>query len=130
MLEQLRRPPKTFEGVIRRHFWLKRDEICEQVQAWIADLEHHIKSVSGASNGYSTGECEYHLAHLKANFKDLEAELREMKAPEGLENVRPMKLDKTDATGLPDDQQPGPSGMQRTSSAPSTSKAKDRTVAA
>lgn len=42
MLEQLRNPPKAFENVIRRHFWLKRDEIHEQVTEWIADLERYI----------------------------------------------------------------------------------------
>ncbi|KAI6238416.1 Baculoviral IAP repeat-containing protein 6 [Aphelenchoides fujianensis] len=36
MLEMLRTPPAAFFDVIRRHFWLKRDEICLQIQGWIA----------------------------------------------------------------------------------------------
>jgi hypothetical protein len=39
MTDILRKPPPAFENVIRRHFWLKSDEICEQVEQWISELQ-------------------------------------------------------------------------------------------
>ncbi|KAH7687887.1 Ubiquitin-conjugating enzyme family protein, partial [Aphelenchoides avenae] len=39
MTDTLRNPPPAFENVIRRHFWLKSDEICEQVEQWIIELQ-------------------------------------------------------------------------------------------
>lgn len=44
MVETLRHPPKAFADVIRRHFWLKRDEICTQVQEWIDETKAYIDS--------------------------------------------------------------------------------------
>lgn len=40
MLEQLRHPPRGFEEVIRSHFWIKRDEICDQITKWITEMQH------------------------------------------------------------------------------------------
>ena len=28
-----------FQQVIQRHFWLKKGEICSQIEEWIADME-------------------------------------------------------------------------------------------
>lgn len=35
MVEQLRKPPKGFETIIRRHFYLKKDEILEECEKWL-----------------------------------------------------------------------------------------------
>uniref|UniRef100_A0A915DIM1 UBC core domain-containing protein n=1 Tax=Ditylenchus dipsaci TaxID=166011 RepID=A0A915DIM1_9BILA len=39
MLEQLQRPPLAFEDVIKKHFWLKKDEIEGQVNKWISETD-------------------------------------------------------------------------------------------
>lgn len=38
MLEQIRHPSPGFEEVIRRHFYLKKDEIMEEVNKWVTTL--------------------------------------------------------------------------------------------
>lgn len=42
MTEMLRRPPKAFEDVVRRHFWMKRDVICDRIQQWIRETREYI----------------------------------------------------------------------------------------
>lgn len=39
MIEVLRKPPPAFADVIRRHFWIKRDEICLQIERWINETK-------------------------------------------------------------------------------------------
>jgi hypothetical protein len=34
MLENIKNPPKGFESVIRRHFYLKKNEILEECRKW------------------------------------------------------------------------------------------------
>lgn len=35
MIEQIKRPPKGFESVIKRHFYIKKAEIMEEVNHWV-----------------------------------------------------------------------------------------------
>jgi baculoviral IAP repeat-containing protein 6 len=42
MIEHLRKPPPPFADLIRRHFWLKRDEICLQVTEWIRETREMV----------------------------------------------------------------------------------------
>lgn len=35
MIEQIKNPPKGFENVIKRHFYLKKKEIMEEVNLWL-----------------------------------------------------------------------------------------------
>ena len=35
MIEQIRKPSKGFEEVIKRHFYLKKDQILKEVKGWI-----------------------------------------------------------------------------------------------
>lgn len=37
MIDQLRNPPKGFEEVTRNHFLMKRDEIVQQLDTWVAE---------------------------------------------------------------------------------------------
>ena len=39
MLEMLRKPSPCFKQVVQAHMWMKRQEICEQVERWIGELE-------------------------------------------------------------------------------------------
>jgi hypothetical protein len=35
MIDMIRNPPSGFESVIKRHFYLKKEEILEEVDQWI-----------------------------------------------------------------------------------------------
>lgn len=37
IIEQLSHPSKAFQKVIQRHFYLKKDEICKQIEGWIKE---------------------------------------------------------------------------------------------
>ena len=37
MIDQIRNPPKGFEEVTRNHFLMKRDEIVQQLDKWVAE---------------------------------------------------------------------------------------------
>ncbi len=34
MIDNIRSPPKGFETIVRRHFYLKKDEIMEECRKW------------------------------------------------------------------------------------------------
>jgi hypothetical protein len=35
MIDQIKNPPKGFETIIKRHFYLKKDEILEECEKWL-----------------------------------------------------------------------------------------------
>jgi len=35
MIDAIKNPPKGFETVIRRHFYIKKEEIMEEVNKWV-----------------------------------------------------------------------------------------------
>ncbi len=35
MIDNIKKPPKGFENIIKVHFYLKKDEILEDVKKWI-----------------------------------------------------------------------------------------------
>ena len=35
MIEMIKKPPRGFEEVVRRHFLLKKEEILEQCERWL-----------------------------------------------------------------------------------------------
>lgn len=35
MIENIKNPPKGFESIVRRHFYLKQGEILEECQKWL-----------------------------------------------------------------------------------------------
>lgn len=40
MIENIKNPPVGFETIIRRHFYLKKNEIMEEVKKWIEFAEN------------------------------------------------------------------------------------------
>lgn len=82
MLEMIRHPPRAFEEVILKHFWLKRQEITAQVTEWIKDGERRVENQRG-SNAHMQA-LQTHLASLKRHWIALEEELASLKCPEGL----------------------------------------------
>ncbi|CAK5092009.1 unnamed protein product [Meloidogyne enterolobii] len=88
MVEQIRNPPKAFAEIVKSHFWMKRDEICVQVEAWIEDIQHYI--TTHASSGKVLPN---YLAGLKKHYETLKMEFNKMTAPPGLENCKSKRFD-------------------------------------
>ncbi|KAL7076726.1 hypothetical protein ACQ4LE_003795 [Meloidogyne hapla] len=88
MVEQIRNPPKAFTEIVRSHFWMKRDEICDQVEAWIEDIQNYI--TTHASSGKVLPS---YLAGLKKHFETLKMEFKKMTAPLGLENCKSKRFE-------------------------------------
>ncbi|CAF1073577.1 unnamed protein product [Rotaria sp. Silwood1] len=79
MLEQLRSPPACFVDVIRRHFFLKRNEIIDQCEAWIHELQETSSTEKRISSSLSQ-----HLASLIRHTNDLKKELTALTLPDDL----------------------------------------------
>jgi baculoviral IAP repeat-containing protein 6 (apollon) len=107
MTEMLRRPPKAFEEVVRRHFWLKRDEICDQVEGWIAEMQSFITAsarepaagAGGAPAATQGRTLPSYLAGLKKNYQQLRDEFAKMRAPKGLEQLQSRRFGVRGADG-------------------------------
>lgn len=80
MLEQLRNPSPCFKDVIFTHFWLKRNEICQQIENWIAELSRpQISERSGRAISFNS-------MVLRRQYRQLREELAKLPVPEGLKN--------------------------------------------
>lgn len=79
MLENIKNPPKGFENVIKRHFYLKKDEILEETKKWLKYAEKREASYNGLvsdhnnnwSNQFKKSKTEYKTMLEKA-IKELE----------------------------------------------------------
>lgn len=70
MLDQLKNPSPCFKDVIYTHFWLKRNEICQQI-------ENSIRSGRAIS---------LTSMNLRRHYQQLREELAKLPVPEGLED--------------------------------------------
>ncbi|CAF1058543.1 unnamed protein product [Adineta ricciae] len=79
MLEQLRNPPACFTDVIRRHFFLKRNEIIEQCETWIRELQETSSTEKRVSSSINQ-----HLSSLIRHTNDLKKEFARLTPPDDL----------------------------------------------
>lgn len=80
MLEQLRNPCPCFKDVIYTHFWLKRNEICQQIENWIAELSRpQYSERSGRAISFNS-------MVLRRQYRQIREELAKLPVPEGLED--------------------------------------------
>lgn len=80
MLEQLRNPCPCFKDVIYTHFWLKRNEICTQIENWIAELSRpQYSERSGRAISFNS-------MVLRRQYRQIREELAKLPVPEGLED--------------------------------------------
>lgn len=80
MLEQLKNPCPCFKDVIFTHFWLKRNEICQQIETWIAELSRpQYSDRSGRAISFNS-------MVLRRQYRQIREELAKLPVPEGLEN--------------------------------------------
>lgn len=81
MLEQLKNPSPCFRDVINTHFWLKRNEICEQIEGWIAELS------KPQYNERSGRTISFNSMVLRRQYRQIREELAKIPTPEGLEDL-------------------------------------------
>ncbi|XP_017867094.1 PREDICTED: baculoviral IAP repeat-containing protein 6 isoform X6 [Drosophila arizonae] len=81
MLEQIRNPSPCFTDVIHKHFWLKREEICTQIEGWIEELSKP-QYTERASRTIS-----FNSMVLRRHYRHLREELAKLKPPRGLEDL-------------------------------------------
>lgn len=88
MIEHLKNPPKGFETVIRRHFYLKKDEILEECRKWLKFAEKREASYSGLISDHNSNWCSQfnssktkYKTMLEEAIKELEAELNKLPEP-------------------------------------------------
>ncbi|EGR33396.1 ubiquitin-like modifier activating enzyme 6, putative, partial [Ichthyophthirius multifiliis] len=58
MIDQILNPPKGFEDVIQRHFYIKKNEILSEVNQWIAQAESNDVNYTGLVYGHNTLWCQ------------------------------------------------------------------------
>ncbi|CAB0044915.1 unnamed protein product [Trichogramma brassicae] len=133
MLEQIKNPCPCFKEVIHTHFWLKKHEICAQVEGWIREMENcSVDRRTGRTLSMTalalqvSGTfiilyiyCEIiiniSITILQRHYKLLREELNKLPTPEGLEDLaEPLRspaspLDNTLTPGTPNS--PPPSTM-------------------
>uniref|UniRef100_A0A1Q3FEM5 Dual E2 ubiquitin-conjugating enzyme/E3 ubiquitin-protein ligase BIRC6 n=1 Tax=Culex tarsalis TaxID=7177 RepID=A0A1Q3FEM5_CULTA len=81
MLEQLKNPCPCFKEVIHTHFWLKRNEICAQIEDWIAELSKPLQ------NERTGRTISFNAMVLRRQYRQLREELTKLAPPEGLEEI-------------------------------------------
>lgn len=64
IMEMINYPPKGFEEIVQLHFWLKREEICNQIEKWIAETQQGILD----SKQETSKSLSFYLTGLKVIF--------------------------------------------------------------
>ena len=57
MLGQLKNPPKGFESVVKRHFYIKKFEIIEEVHKWLEQASKTEAAYTGLVNDHNDSWC-------------------------------------------------------------------------
>jgi len=89
MIEQIRNPPKGFETVVRRHFYLKKKEILDEAKQWIELAKTKDASYTGCQNYnwqnvFNQSKTKYQDMLVEI-IKELEEELNKLPVPTDLE---------------------------------------------
>jgi hypothetical protein len=88
MIDSIRNPPKGFETIIRRHFYLKQKEILEECARWVEFSKTREASYTGLINDHNSSWCnefkspknKYSQMLIDA-VKELELELAKLQPP-------------------------------------------------
>lgn len=81
MLEQIRNPNPCFKEVIHTHFWLKRHEVCAQIENWLEELN------KPQYNEKTGRQISFNAMVLRRQYRQLREELAKLQPPEGLEDL-------------------------------------------
>jgi len=74
MLEKLKNPSKGFENVIKRHFYVKKKEILQEVNYWLELPNKNEASYTGLIYDHNPKICEQ-FKKSKSAYKDMLKEL-------------------------------------------------------
>jgi ubiquitin-protein ligase len=92
MLGQLKKPSKGFESVIKRHFYIKKEEILKEVKHWLDLAEKHEAAYTGLVNDHNYNWANQFKASktkykemLAAAITELEDELNKLERPSDYE---------------------------------------------
>jgi hypothetical protein len=87
MIDQIKNPSKGFETVIRRHFFLKKDEIIKDANNWLLNAEKKTASYNGLISDHNSTWCTKfkvkgaYYTMLKESIKKLEEVLNKLELP-------------------------------------------------
>lgn len=81
MHDQMRNCCPIFKRVVQTHFWLKRHEICAQVQSWIEELSTWR---DGERNARTV---QMNADELRRHYRMLRDELNRLPVPDGFEDM-------------------------------------------
>ena len=93
MLEQIRNPPKGFKTIIRRHFYLKKEEILRDCKKWIEEAKEHEALYTGLVSDHNYNWCNKfkhkgtYKKMLTEIVEELEEELNKLPEPSGKDLV-------------------------------------------
>uniref|UniRef100_A0A0N4Z4S2 UBIQUITIN_CONJUGAT_2 domain-containing protein n=1 Tax=Parastrongyloides trichosuri TaxID=131310 RepID=A0A0N4Z4S2_PARTI len=81
--DQIMQPPKHFESVIKRHFWLKRHSVIKQAQRWIIEMRKEISEMSKTAKRRDSFcfDTVYNPVVQERIIQSLISELSTMKCP-------------------------------------------------
>ena len=103
MIGQIKNPSKGFESVIQRHFYLKKEEIMEEVKEWIKLAENNEASYTAIVNDHNYNWCKTfkekktkYKEMLVEAVKELEEALFSIKPPTG-QDITEMKSAKKES---------------------------------
>ena len=87
MIDQMASPSKGFEEAIRKHFFLKRDEIMDEVKEWLVFAEENKANYASLVECHNHSWCQKfkeegkYLTLLKENVEKLEEAFKAIKEP-------------------------------------------------
>jgi ubiquitin-protein ligase len=95
MLGQLKNPPRGFESVIKRHFYVKKAEILKEVHHWLELASKHEAAYTGLIHDHNYKWCT-EFKQSKTRYKEmltevvkaLEDELNKLDKPTDISNMR------------------------------------------
>ncbi|KAL4512083.1 hypothetical protein ABPG72_005085 [Tetrahymena utriculariae] len=91
MIQAIRNPPEGFEDVIKRHFYLKKDEILKECEGWIERSTKKQASYVGLVSDHNPQICQEfkqpnkYTEQLKLAVQDLRQELEKLTPPSSIQ---------------------------------------------
>ena len=96
MIGQIKNPPKGFETVIKRHFYLKKDEIMKEVQKWVEFAGTHDAAYEGLVYDHNSEWCNK-FKQSKTRYKEMLTEaVKELE--QTLNSIEPPKDENEETT--------------------------------
>jgi len=74
MLGQLKSPPRGFESVVKRHFYVKRFEVMKEVNHWVELASKHEAAYTGLIHDHNYTWCS-HFKQTKTRYKEMLTEV-------------------------------------------------------